>query len=657
MKMGKTLILAKLKARAFSLGYTIFLMILVMLAVFIYSNNKTKLLKENENHFLDKIATLESIISKNIDITLILSNIFNQYSNQKITKQTFISLNKTILALKKNNANKNYFTISPNSTIENLTTFNTFIGSGNTNGHDEKYLQKLIAILHLQDFQKSAHQQIKSLVASYYMSFTPPDNILSFYPYVPADKILANYNSFTQFTNEALAINNKQLLPAIHKKTPYFWSEPYLDPAGNGMMVSCSVPIYKGQQLDAIIGTDITLSALNKYVNKTNNFKSQNYIVSQKGYIITGNNINYQQNDDLILFDDLLIKLGGKDKFILNQQTLKNAPWQFISLISKKSLIKQNLFESRYYNIFFLFSAIAALISYYLINNNFIRPGVIAEKKLKQSNIELSVITKELKEKISDLQSAQQKIIEAEKLASLATLVTGIAHEINTPAGIAITANSLIYEKTFELQQAFDNNKLSKSLLKNYLAQTNQSSYLLSSNLARVAELIKDFQSISPSSSENKLSKFNFKDYLFKITSVHENLYKKDGHNIRIHCNDITLETYKNIFNQIILTLLENTVRHGFNQRKNGLIEIVFSELEEYYQLSYSDNGTGINNTVKNKIFDPFYTSDRGQGKGLGLFAIHNIIKESLQGEIIIDDAKQKTGICFVITWPKIQKP
>ena len=656
--MERSLNLAKVKERIFTFGFIIFLIIILMLTLFIYNNNKANLLKEKENYFLDKKLTLESVLSKNIDITIILKNIFDQYSKQKISTQRLISLSNKIKSIKKTIPHKNYFTIPSHSSIENFTTVNTFISSATDNELSEKYIQTFIATLHLQDFQKSAQRQIKSLVASYYLSFVAPNNVLSIYPNIPADKILAKYKSFTAFTDEALLVNikdklSKHKLPKKNKNYPYFWSQPYLDPAGNGMMVSCSIPIYKNNQLNAIIGTDITLNILNNYIDKNNSSVENNYIISPRGYVIAGYHVNYKKNDDLILFDDLLIKKGGKSKFIITQKYFKNVPWKFVSLISKEKLLSETLTKTRYYNLFFLLSIFSSLIGFYYIRKNFIRPGILAAEKLQQSNIELNNTAKELKEKIIDLQEAQQKIIEAKKLASLATLVTGIAHEINTPAGIAITANSLIHEKTFELQQAFNKNKISKSFFKKYLDHISQSSDLVSENLNRVAELIKDFRYISASSSEYKATHFNFKDYLYDITSIHKDLYKKHGHTIKIYCHDITIKTYKNIFNRIILTLIENSIRHAFHEMENGLIEITFSEQKDHYQLIYKDNGCGIQGDNLDKIFDPFYTSARGQGKGLGLFGIHNIIHEALHGDIVMTKTDSENGVCFIITWPK----
>ncbi len=651
--MKKKLILSTLKSKLFFTAYTLFLLLIIILTVFIYNNNETKLLIENKNHFNDKVKTLESILSKNNDITAIFSKLFKEYKLKNISDEKLSNLQSAINKSSKYNAEKDYFTFPINKQIGDYKTFNTFIGSGKGTKLNQNYLKNILTSLRLQHFQRTVHQQLNGIVASYYFNFTYPDNFISFYPYMPEVNFLSQYDSFKQFSDFSAKMNDTERRSNIIKKPTSFWSEPYLDPAGNGMMVSYNAPFYKGDTLKAIIGIDITLDFLNQYVNDTNKLVSQNYIVSPKGFVITGSNINYQKNDDLIIFDDLLTDLGGKSNFIINTHLLENAPWKLVSLIPKNNLIKQTIVESYYYNIFFLFSVFIALISYYFINKNFIIPAILSEKKLQHSNTELNQRTKELEQSLIDLENAQQKIFRAEKSASLTTLVTGISHEINTPAGIAITASSHINEKITELQQAIESNKISKTKLVNSLAQITQSEDLISANLARVCELIEKVQSISSTSHDHKLTLFNVKEYLFKVTNLYRNLIEDNNHTLNINCPNITIESYQILFDQIVFTLIDNSVQHGFKERNQGAIEITFSEQKDHYQLLFSDNGCGINEVDKAKIFDPFYTSSRGKSKGLGLYTIHNLIKETLHGDIIIADTQNDQGVCFIITWPK----
>jgi signal transduction histidine kinase len=643
--------LIHIKNKIFTLGLAIFCLIIVILSIFIFTTTQLKLIEENKNHFLDKVSTLESVISKNTDITIMLRDLFKLYSNQVVSEDELTKLRKAIRNIRQNDTNKQYFTIRPNSGILNFTSHNTFISPLNTRELDRAFIQNYLATLKIQTFQQVAHKQVKSLVASYYMDTTAPNNMLSFYPYIPINKILENFNTFTQFTNEAYRLNAFAATAPQNRNKDIFWSQPYLDPAGNGLMVSCNAPIFNNK-FDAIIGTDITLDFLNQFVEKSISEQGESFIISSKDYVINGTNINYKKATDLIVFDDLLQKHGGEDKFFIYKKSLNSAPWQFVYIISKRALIIQTLKETQYYNLFFMLSLLTAFISYIYIRKYFVLPGIIAEKDLKESNDNLINIKITLENNLLDLKNAQQKIVETEKLASLGTLVTGVAHEINTPTGIAITAGSLIHEKSVEFQSTLDNNAITKNKLSKFIQTIRQSSELLNINLNRIDALVNDFTSISASSNEYNLSTFNFQLYLNNIINVHKSLFSKGGHQVIIKCDDIMIESYKDVFNQIFITLLENSVIHGFKKTTGGIINIEFKEHDDNLELTYSDNGSGITFREKGKIFDPFYSSAKDQGKGLGLFTIHNIIKEVLHGDIYLNEDAQ-VGISFTINWPK----
>ena len=655
-KKQNTLILTHIKNKVFSLALLAFIVIIITLTFFIYANSKTKILQENENLFLDRSFALENIIAKNADITVMLKNIFDLHINSNISAAVLTKYNQAIQQTSHNYLDKNYHLYRLHKKINNVEITNTVFSKGKNSIVNQDYVQLLISILNMQDFQIAAKNNNNSLIASYFMGYTKAGKkFTSIYPPIAINKLMLNFKNLTLFTDNAAKVYDEFAPKKVNSDGHYFWTEPYFDRAGHGMMVSCAIPTYQKNNFLGVIGVDVTLDFLNKFVKKSLEIQGNSYIISPKGYIVAGSHINYQNENELVLFKDFLQQQGGKNKFIIYQNTLNNAPWLFVYLVSKKSLLTQILIDTRYYNLFFLIALLSSLTSYFYIRKNFIKPGILAEEKLVKSNIELNSMKNTLEKSLLELKNAQQKIVESEKLASLGTLVTGIAHEINTPVGVAITANSLIYERSFSFQQLFNENKLTKDKLKSFLTLIQESSMLLESNLERIAELVKDFKAVSASTQEYRLNRFNFKEYLYQFIHAHKNLLTHGEHKIDIKCNVLIIESYKDIFSQILITLIENSILHGFNQRKNGCIEIIMTEQAEHYQLNYSDNGCGIDNIEKSKIFDPFYTSGRGQGKGLGLFAIYNIIKETLHGDINIIDTETKKGICFIITWPKKQ--
>ena len=128
-------------------------------------------------------------------------------------------------------------------------------------------------------------------------------------------------------------------------------------------------------------------------------------------------------------------------------------------------------------------------------------------------------------------------------------------------------------------------------------------------------------------------------------------LYKNTSLDIQVEMNSLVIESYSKVFEQIISSLINNSIIHGFDDINTGVINIRFIEKETSYELIYSDNGKGITEDTKAKIFEPFYTTKRAKGTGLGMFIIYNVIKEKLNGNIQIKPSED--GLVFMITWPK----
>ena len=260
---------------------------------------------------------------------------------------------------------------------------------------------------------------------------------------------------------------------------------------------------------------------------------------------------------------------------------------------------------------------------------------------------------KKLVSNIEYLKNAQNEIIESEKLAGLGHLVAGIAHEVNTPLGVSVTANSYIVDNTKKINEKLEKGTLTKLDFKKYLEQASDSSNMISDNLERAAKLINDFKSISATQTNNVVEKFNFNSYLNKIISVTRPIYKNKVSEIIIECDD-NIEIIRNqgIFSQIITNLISNSIIHGLKDMEDGIIKISMFENEKDYKLVYSDNGSGISDESKKKIFEPFFTTNRSEGTGLGMYIVYNLVHKELDGHIVVKD-NRPTGIKFVITWVK----
>jgi C4-dicarboxylate-specific signal transduction histidine kinase len=277
------------------------------------------------------------------------------------------------------------------------------------------------------------------------------------------------------------------------------------------------------------------------------------------------------------------------------------------------------------------------------------------EELTKELESRVKERTKELENSLNTLTSAQAKLIESEKMASLGNLVSGVAHEVNTPLGNAVTASSLINENSALLLTQLNDNTLKKSTLESTLLTLNETSVLISNNLHRAAELIKSFKKISVDQSNEDKREFEIGEYIKEIFMTFHNQIKQLPIEINIQTtSEIIILSYPGIIAQIISNLIQNSLFHAFDDGRDGQIDVYIKEDETYVIIEYKDNGKGIEPNFITKVYEPFITTKRNQGgSGLGLNIVYNLITQKLKGTIDIS-SQIGEGTQFVISIPKV---
>ncbi len=283
---------------------------------------------------------------------------------------------------------------------------------------------------------------------------------------------------------------------------------------------------------------------------------------------------------------------------------------------------------------------------------------------LERSQMELDKAATQLKSKnaalektLQDLREAQVQLVEAEKMAALGGLVAGVAHEINTPVGIGVTASSFVQDKTQRMRELSEKKELTTDILQNYLQTMAEASNTISTNLGRAVELVKNFKQVAADQSSETRRRFNFKEYIDTTRHSLGYLLRRTRHTIRVNCpDDLVIDSYPGAFSQIITNLLINSLQHGFEKADNGLIVIDVSVDGEFLNLRYADNGRGMDNTAVRRIFEPFFTTRRGDGgTGLGMHIVYNVVTRTLKGVIHCESAPG-AGVVFDIRVPYTSK-
>ncbi len=280
-----------------------------------------------------------------------------------------------------------------------------------------------------------------------------------------------------------------------------------------------------------------------------------------------------------------------------------------------------------------------------------------SNQELGKQNNQIIAQKEVLLNTLDKLKNTQNQLIESEKMASLGSLVAGVAHEMNTPIGISVQASSAIVNRTNAIAEKIKKFNLNKTDFINYIEHTYQSSNLALSNLVRTSELIKSFKLVSVDQSVEEIRFFNVYNYFSDILLTLKPKFKQQNINIQINCDHtIEINSYPGVFAQILTNLVLNSLTHGFKNKEEGEIIITFTKGNEKCKLIYSDNGNGMTENTRKNVFEPFFTTNKQTGTGLGMHIIYNLITQKLNGNIICI-SKENEGVTFEIEFDNKKIP
>ncbi|NTV94057.1 MAG: histidine kinase [Thiobacillus sp.] len=230
----------------------------------------------------------------------------------------------------------------------------------------------------------------------------------------------------------------------------------------------------------------------------------------------------------------------------------------------------------------------------------------------------------------------RKRLVEAEKMASLAIMVAGVAHEINTPIGVGLAAASTLQEQSRRLDQRFAEHTMTQSDLRAYLDNTLAEAALIRSNMERIGQLIEAFRQVAVEGHAQEKHRFRLRDCLDEVVASLAGQLPADRIAIGVRCDpDLEIDSYRADWVSIFTNLISNSVRHGFKGRDHGQIDIAARVEAGQLVLDYADDGVGLAAEAQARIFDPFYTTDLQHGMGLGMHLVYNLITHRLGGAIV----------------------
>lgn len=261
--------------------------------------------------------------------------------------------------------------------------------------------------------------------------------------------------------------------------------------------------------------------------------------------------------------------------------------------------------------------------------------------------------TSELEKVIKDLHETQEQMIQSEKMASLGGLVAGVAHEINTPLGITLTASTYLQRINADLQEKFLLGNIKKSEFENYMQAVSSSTEIINDNLKRAAELVQSFKQLAVDQSSDSRRKFSLKENCEVVIVTLQHEYDPKKIQILNQIDEYTIiDSYPSAFSQIFTQLILNSIQHAFVDGKEGTIQIYSESFANEIKILFLDDGIGLDDYLLQHIFDPFFTTKRHLGNsGLGMHIVYNIVTQKLKGNITVTSLEK--GISYEITLPQ----
>ena len=281
------------------------------------------------------------------------------------------------------------------------------------------------------------------------------------------------------------------------------------------------------------------------------------------------------------------------------------------------------------------------------------------EAIIAQQRDQLATQVREVESAHDRLLETQASLVQAEKMASLGGLVAGVAHELNTPMGIAVTAITHLQDNVDELDRTLSTGGLTRSRLEDYQGILRESAGLIWSNLSRAAALVQSFKQVAVDQASAEQRPFMLCDYIDELLLSLAPRLRAEQHRIAVECPaDLAMDSYPGALSQVLTNLVLNALVHAFPPGQAGLITITCTALDgNRVEIRFADDGRGMAPAVAERMFDPFFTTNRAQGgSGLGLHIVFNLVTQTLGGTIQATTAPGR-GTCFILTLPRHPAP
>jgi signal transduction histidine kinase len=278
-----------------------------------------------------------------------------------------------------------------------------------------------------------------------------------------------------------------------------------------------------------------------------------------------------------------------------------------------------------------------------------------ADRAIRKAKESLENQNAALNQALTQLQEAQSELVRQEKLASLGQMVAGVAHEINTPLGICVTATSHLVQELKLTKEELAAGEMTEETLNSFFDVVDQSLRIMTTNTQRAANLVRSFKQVAVDQSSDNIRNFNLCKYVGEILLSLQPKLKGRPVKVQVDCpGDLEVNSFPGAVSQILTNMVVNSLVHGFERDQPGNITIrARLEDEDTVAFEYGDDGAGMDADTLSRLFDPFFTTKRGSGgSGLGAHILYNLVTGSLGGSLRVESSPGN-GLQYFLRFPR----
>lgn len=277
------------------------------------------------------------------------------------------------------------------------------------------------------------------------------------------------------------------------------------------------------------------------------------------------------------------------------------------------------------------------------------------ETRVLERTRDLAASNAELSATVEQLRQAQDELVQNERLASLGSLVAGMAHELNTPLGSALLVATTLGDGIEELRGKLASGELKRSTLDAFLQQQSDAQALIVRNARRAADLIGRFKQVAVDQTSEQRRRFDLAEVVDEVIGTLQPRLRKTHHDLHVEVPEaLAMDSYPGPLGQVITNLVMNALLHGLGDAP-GRIEVRARAIDdERVEVAVRDNGVGIPAEHLARIYDPFFTTKLGKGgSGLGLHIVYSLVQRTLGGRIGVE-SRPGHGACFTVVLPRV---